>query len=164
MLALLLLLLLGFFLFSPRIAAANTASIVFYVEDISKTKPFDFSKVQPPTPAVVLRIPPQPKKRVPSGRNYSVRYCSCVLAVKAWTGYSQSVGAARYWPKNTNTPTVGGVVITNESSAGHVGYILVVNNDTFTFKEWNYVGCSYTERTFSIYDKRIIGFWSPQTL
>lgn len=92
--------------------------------------------------------------------------CSCVLAVKRLTGFTQSVGYAKNWPRNTDTPQVGGVVITNESSSGtyktgHVAYISVIQDDVITLDEWNYVRCKHTTRTIKVGDKRIIGFWKP---
>ncbi len=74
-------------------------------------------------------------------------YCSCVLYAKSLTGYSQSVGAARNWPKNSPVPVVGGVVVTNESRIGHVGVILSIDGDSITITEANYYRCKKSTRT-----------------
>jgi hypothetical protein len=172
MLALLLLLLFGFFLISPKVAAANTA-LVFYVEDISKTKPFDFSKVPTPTrvyldstpvrktPAVRTSVKLKSNQAVTKVVQNGYSPCSCVSYSKAKTGFSKSIGLARNWPTNSSVPVAGGVVVTWESRAGHVGYILAVTTTTITITEANYSHCKLTTRTLNINDKRIKGFWSP---
>lgn len=92
--------------------------------------------------------------------------CSCVAFVRRLTGFTQSVGYAKYWPKNTEVPVIGGVVITSESSfntfrTGHVAYILDINDDTLTLLEANYSRCKITTRFLKVGDKRITGFWKP---
>lgn len=92
--------------------------------------------------------------------------CSCVLFAKRLTGFNQPVGYAKNWPRNTDKPVVGGVVITNESSSGsfntgHVAYITQVNGDSFKVIEGNYVRCKVSTRTIKVGDKKIIGYWSP---
>lgn len=89
-------------------------------------------------------------------------YCSCVLFVKSVIDYTNSVGAARNWPKNTNAPIVGGVVITNESYAGHVAYITAVYNTYFHVVEGNYYSCKKSERDIQLNDPVILGFWEPR--
>lgn len=86
-------------------------------------------------------------------------YCSCVLFAKATTGYDSSVGNARNWPKNVAYPVVGGVVITNESRAGHVGVITWVSGDTFGIVEANYVRCRQGVRTLNTNNPAILGYW-----
>jgi surface antigen len=97
------------------------------------------------------------RPKQPSGRN-----CSCVLFAKARTTFSQSIGAARNWTRNSFQPVVGGVVITNESSAGHVAIITAVREDSFDVIEANYVRCQVTTRTIPKDYKLIIGYWYGQ--
>ena len=97
------------------------------------------------------------KKRVNSG------YCSCVIFSKAMTGYTQSVGAARNWPKNSSIPVVGGVVITNESRAGHVAVITAVYPDRIEVIEANYSRCRKSTRTILLSSPVILGFWQAKT-
>ena len=96
-----------------------------------------------------------------SGWNSSFSPCSCVSYSKFRTGYSESVGNARNWPKNSQVPTVGGVVVTNESRPGHVGYIIAVREGSFDIIEANYSRCKVTTRTISINNPLILGFWTP---
>ena len=99
-----------------------------------------------------------PKSSAPS----SGSACSCVLYAKALTGYSQSVGPARRWPKNSGQPVVGGVVVTNESRAGHVAVITAVDGDTLTLVEANYSRCRVTVgRQINANNPMVLGFWTP---
>lgn len=98
----------------------------------------------------------------------SQSYCSCVQFSKEKTGYQGSVGFAKNWKRNSETPQVGGVVITSESSAGgvytgHVAVISAVNYDTntITIDEANYIRCKRSTRTLAMGDHRIIGYWIP---
>ena len=50
------------------------------------------------------------------------------------------MGNAKNWTINSDTPEVGGVVITNESRLGHVAYIKAVEGDYIEISEMNYVG------------------------
>lgn len=93
------------------------------------------------------------KKRTSGG------FCSCVIYAKALTGYSQSVGNARNWPKNSPVPVVGGIVITNESRVGHVGVITSVNGNEFTITEANYSRCKKGIRTLNVSNPSILGYW-----
>lgn len=87
--------------------------------------------------------------------------CSCVSFVKFVTGYKEPVGNARNWPKVLLLPFVGGVVITNESPAGHVAVITQVDfdNETITIVETNYKPCKKGTRTLSMNSPKILGYW-----
>lgn len=94
---------------------------------------------------------------------YEVRYnqnlCSCVAFVKGITGFSETVGKAKNWPHNATLPQIGGVVITNESSAGHVAYIKTIVGNIMTLTEANFTPCQKDERKMVIDDSKILGFW-----
>jgi len=126
------------------------SQIEFYV--------YDFGPKYPHGPFQSDYTPP-PKPVVKQISNPSI-YCSCVLTVKAWTGYSTPVGFARNWPKNTDTPVVGGVVITNEGWAGHVAYIMEVTTETITVKEGNFRRCALSTRIIPLTSPVILGYWS----
>ena len=88
--------------------------------------------------------------------------CSCVLFSKRLTGFTQSVGYAKNWPKNSEVPVIGGVVITSESSGfntGHVAVISEINGDTLTLLEANFERCKHTTRKIKTNDKVILGYW-----
>ena len=87
-------------------------------------------------------------------------FCSCVVFARYLTAFNQSVGAARNWPKNTPYPSVGGVVITNESYAGHVAVITKINADSIEVVEANYIPCSKSTRTILLNSPIIMGYWS----
>jgi|GEM_PF-4746801 len=81
-------------------------------------------------------------------------------------GYVTSLGypvgghaLARWIPTNSDTPAVGGLVVTYESFAGHVAVVIGVNDDgTFDIRESNYTHGWITERTLSVHNSLIKGF------
>jgi hypothetical protein len=88
-------------------------------------------------------------------------YCSCVLYGKQLTGYSNPVGYARNWPKNSTEPTIGGVVITSESNVGHVAVITGIQGGKLILREANFIPCKETiGRELDINSPLILGFWS----
>ena len=87
--------------------------------------------------------------------------CQCVAYVKAARpDLKFSVGIARNWLRfaNTTRPQVGSVVITNESSIGHVAIVSKIEGDNMVLTEKNYKPCLITERIMNINDERILGF------
>jgi len=86
-------------------------------------------------------------------------FCSCVLFAKSLTGYSKLVGNARNWTKNSKVPVVGGVVITNESRAGHVAVITAIRDGEFDVVEANYSRCRKGVRTIKLTNPAILGYW-----
>ena len=63
----------------------------------------------------------------------------CVIYVKSKTGYSEPVGAARNWPiKKGLGPVVGAVVVTAESSLGHVAIVADIKDGYLILDESNY--------------------------
>lgn len=104
--------------------------------------------------------PKKPRSVAKTGSKVpSTSYCSCVTFAKSLTGYTKTVGAARNWPKNSKVPVVGGVVITNESGLGHVGYITAVRDGEFDIIEANYSRCRKGVRTLKINNPVILGYW-----
>jgi surface antigen len=97
----------------------------------------------------------------------------CVAYCKAKTGYSGKVSSAKNWPINSRKPVIGGVVVLNIGYFGHVAYIESVNEKKkiFTVSQFNFgklicPECGVTENykkvtrnTYSLGDKRIIGYW-----
>jgi len=88
--------------------------------------------------------------------------CWCVPWVKAQLGITESMGDAKDWKPNTQIPTIGAVVITRESSLGHVG--LVTDYDPaqgiITISEKNFVHCTVTHgRKLSVNNPTIVGYW-----
>ena len=66
---------------------------------------------------------------------------------------------AKWIPTNSSVPKVGGLVVTNESWAGHVAIVIGVNDDgTFNLRERNYASGWITERTMRADDGVIKGF------
>lgn len=85
--------------------------------------------------------------------------CSCVSLAKSLIHYGERVGLARNWPRNTDIPAVGEVVILNESPQGHVATITQVWADEFKVDEANYKPCERSQRTIKINDPDILGYW-----
>jgi hypothetical protein len=140
-------------------------TFVFKIDpELNKPKyvlsPLPFNPVplqQGSIPKMETRKPtPAPKTRVPSGRD-----CSCVIWVKAQIGFTRSIGFARNWPINSHSPSVGAVIITNESRAGHVGLVREVTETTITIEEANYSHCKVTTRTIPINSSVIKGYYIP---
>lgn len=90
-------------------------------------------------------------------------YCSCVDYVRAVTGIDVGViGYARNWPINSQEPRVGGVVITAESSAGHVAKIIGIEGDDLILDEANYSRCRRTSgRRLNRHNRVVRGFYNP---
>lgn len=101
-------------------------------------------------------------KRARRGQNTASRnYCSCVLYAKSVTGYTGVVGNARNWPITSQTPSVGAVIVTYESWAGHVG-IVAGFDDQYVYleSEANYSRCQLTRgRAIPINSRVIKGYW-----
>lgn len=149
----------------------------------AKEEPLVFSKIEPKTLVIYKPYPsdfqtPKPRQvvekpriknstPVPKIQKVSVsstgRYnpCSCVSFVKSQTGYSQSVGNAKNWPVNSKVPVPNSVIVTYESSAGHVA-IVSHSDDQYVYikAEANYSRCKVTGlRKLPLNSKVIKGFW-----
>ena len=86
--------------------------------------------------------------------------CQCVTWVKAQLGMTQSIGNARNWKPNTQIPTIGSVVITKESAAGHVGLVTDIQDEYLIISEKNFTPCTVTHgRKLSVNDPVIIGYY-----
>lgn len=130
---------------------------------------FPISTANADTPKLVFKVGYGTQPRAPHGPFQEVKKptikrtkgnCSCVLFVKAQTGYSRTVGAARNWPVNSDSPKVGGVVVTKESKTGHVAFITAVRENDFDVIEANYSRCKVSSRTIKLNNPLIKGFWS----
>lgn len=88
--------------------------------------------------------------------------CQCVPYVKAQLGITESIGNAKDWKPNTQIPTIGAVVITRESSLGHVGLVTDIQNGYLIISEKNYTPCTVTHgRWLSVNSPAVIGYWVP---
>lgn len=106
-----------------------------------------------------FKTKPKPRaERVVQSKGYDP--CSCVSYSRWKSGiYTGRIGVARRHPINATKPTVGAIVVTNESRAGHVGVVISVEGETFTITEANYSRCRVGTRTLSINSKVIKGFY-----
>lgn len=106
-----------------------------------------------------FKTKPKPRtKRVVQTKGYDP--CSCVSYSRWKSGiYTGRIGVARRHPINSQTPTIGAIVVTNESWAGHVGVVISVGDGQFTITEANYSRCRVGTRTLSINSKVIKGFY-----
>lgn len=101
-----------------------------------------------------------PNKPATVKTNLAGGFCSCVSFSRAVTGFNQTVGFARNWPRNSIDPVVGGVLIENISKAGHVSVITGFTDAGIVVKEANYRRCSLTSGRIIPYNSpTIIGFW-----
>lgn len=160
---LLLTLVVGYYL-SPTQAQANTTTHIVFQIDKSLSEPRYVNGPLLSELGTQTKPTPQAKARntktvgtVSTGYNP----CSCVSYAKFKTGFTQSIGKARNWPTNSDTPSRGAVIVTYESSAGHVG-IVSHWDDTYVYleSEANYSRCKMTYgRKIAINSSIIKGYW-----
>lgn len=89
------------------------------------------------------------------------RIGSCVLGVRYLTGVGrdQVSGAAKTTKTNSTTPSVGAIIVTNESWWGHVGVVLKIEGDRVYIWETNYRwNGKASTRWISTKDKKIKGY------
>lgn len=158
---LLLTLVAGYYLM-PTQAQANTATPLVFKIDKSLSEPRYVNG--PLLSELGAKKKPTPQAKVgntKATRKVSTGYCSCVLYVKARIGYTKSVGAARNFPINSNTPSTGAVIVTYESKLGHVG-IVSHWDDKYVYleSEANYSRCKVTYgRKIAINSSKIKGYY-----
>lgn len=100
-----------------------------------------------------------------SGNNrFPWGYCTYYVASRrnipwngnAWQWYGNAIGYGR--PVGS-TPVAGAVMVTWESSVGHVAYVESVNGNSFTVSEMNYAGYGVrSSRTITTSSVPLIGF------
>jgi hypothetical protein len=87
-------------------------------------------------------------------------HCSCVNTAKSITGINfPPIGLAKNLKPNLKIPSVGSIIITNESKAGHLGAVIAIEGDILTIKEGNYKPCSLSTRQLNISNPVIVGFY-----
>jgi len=103
------------------------------------------------------------KKPIPTApRTQNVSYCSCVLFARARSGINVGrIGLAKNHPINSREPKPGSIVVTKESSAGHVAYVTAVTDTEIVIEEANYHRCQKGTRTLSKTSSVIRGYFSP---
>ena len=107
-----------------------------------------------------------PKKPLPIRRIYTVSYdpCSCVSTARALTGINVGpIGLAKNHPINTDTPIIGGIVITTESYAGHLATVTGIDENYIYVTDGNYVPCAVTKRKIKRDDPVIRGYFWQHT-
>lgn len=88
----------------------------------------------------------------------STLYSQCVPFARQISGIDKVKGVARNIPVDTKQATVGSVVITYESSAGHAAYVTAVGETTITVEETNFVHGKKTRRVISKFSNLIKGY------
>lgn len=87
----------------------------------------------------------QPKKLLTKPVGFNP--CSCVSYARYRSGINVgSIGVARNHPVNSQTPSIGAIVITYESKAGHLSYIIDIDANYIYVDEANYSRCRVTYR------------------
>jgi peptidoglycan DL-endopeptidase CwlO len=101
----------------------------------------------------------------PRGNHFPVGYCTWYVATRRdipWYG-----NAIDWWPNaraagyaEGQVPVVGAVMVTRESSLGHVAYVESVGGDgSWTVSEMNYVGWNVkSSRTLRAGQTSVVGF------
>lgn len=86
--------------------------------------------------------------------------CSCVSYAKWKSGINVgSIGKAKNHPINSENPTVGGLVILNESSAGHLAVVTQIWANTIVITEANFSPCKVGTREIPRNDTEILGYY-----
>jgi hypothetical protein len=162
----------------PIIALLTLVSWVFPIQEAQAETKIVFSKIE--TKQVIYRPYTHEFKPIQIKANgkrnlapkTSGKACSCVRYVRAKTGFTQSFGPkgkegwARYFPVNSNQPSAGAVIVTYESSLGHVG-IVSHWDDSYVYleSEANYSRCRITYgRKIPRNSKLIKGYYVLQPL
>lgn len=84
----------------------------------------------------------------------------CIPFARAISGLPVS-GTARNVTTNSNTPSVGAVVITSESVSGHAAVVTAINENSFEVIERNFDRGWVTKRTIPKLARFIKGFVTP---
>jgi hypothetical protein len=152
--------------YDPKIASSLALAITDTPEPTIEIK-LEPEKAKPRASTVVKKVyvrkeviaTEAPQRAV--GYSNPATYCSCVLYVKAKSGINVgSVGYARNWPINSQTPKVGSIIVTSESRVGHVALVTSVGNNTVSITEANYKRCQEGTRTLPISSPVIRGYFS----
>lgn len=106
---------------------------------------------------------PEPERIVSkvSSQTYSGLACSCYLWAVHKTGRTDLLGyrLAKNIPVNSDTPTIGGLVVTYEGWAGHIAIIQDIQGDELILDEANYSRCRVTSgRKLNINNSLIKGY------
>lgn len=97
---------------------------------------------------------------------YPFGYCTWWIKNKR-QDIPNNLGDARNWLTNapkaglqvTSQPTVGGIVVTNESPYGHLAYIEAIRGNNLIVSEMNYAGWGKkTQRILNLNNPKILGF------
>ena len=96
--------------------------------------------------------------------NFPYGWCTWYVATKRHVPWGGNAGtwlyhAKAFGAKTGKTPTVGSIVVTNESRWGHVAYVEKVKGNTITVSEMNYKGWGVkSSRTISTKSSVIKGY------
>lgn len=105
----------------------------------------------------------KPKSGVDNCRQANGTYlkteCSCTCYAKQQVGLTESIGSAKNWRPNSDTPVVGGVIIQSGGRDGHVALVLQVEPTRVYVREANYKPCQISERWLDLNSPNILGFW-----
>ena len=83
---------------------------------------------------------------------------SCISFVKAVLGVKGTLGNANDLVPNTDEPSIGAIVLTNEGR-GHAGIVIDLTPEFITIKESNYIAGEVTTRTLPRNYERIRGYF-----
>lgn len=86
-------------------------------------------------------------------------YCSCVQFAKWYLGrQNESWGNANQIKPTTDTPYIGGQVLTKEGLYGHLAVITDIRDGKLYLIEANYIPCGRSSRELSLDSSLIRGF------
>ena len=106
---------------------------------------------------------PKPKAKVYTQLNKPTAYnpCSCVSYARYRSGINVGpIGVARNHPVNSHSPSLGAILITYESKAGHASYVVDFDDKFVYVDEANYSSCRVTyRRAIPLTSKLIKGYY-----
>lgn len=87
--------------------------------------------------------------------------CSCVSYARWRTGINVgSIGVAAKHPVNSETPSVGAIIVLHSKPDGHLGAVESFTDTTVTFSDCNQdFKCKCGTRTYQLTDSRIVGYY-----
>lgn len=103
-----------------------------------------------------------PEVEKPPVKEYDPVACSCVIFASQFLDLPKNTDAIDLI--SNSQPYIGGGILLNYESIGHIAIIIDFKDNGFLVKESNYKECKYTTRLISFDDPAIRGFYTPREI
>lgn len=143
----------------PISVAKAEPKLVFIVDlELEERQPKPLPVYGPFVSEIKKESPPK-KTVIPKQEKKSFNPCNCWSYVKSKKpGMKTGYGKARNYPVNSQVPQIGAIIITYESSSGHMGIVARVDENNVIIDDYNYKRCSHTIRSLPLNSKLIKGY------